>query len=132
MTRARLNPGLGRAYREHSRRVAGLHAGYLITTGAWSFHRASFEAITGRKTDYWLVRTVGGLAVACGLALGASVIRGRKLPEMQLLAGAQALTFVAADFYAARNESRLYLGDVAAQAASLPAWFIKWGSERSN
>ncbi|MDQ3671977.1 MAG: hypothetical protein M3364_06015 [Actinomycetota bacterium] len=85
--------------------------------------------MTGRKTDYWLVRTVGGLALACGLALGTSVIRNRKSPEIQLLAGGQALVFIAADFYAAVNQSRLYLGDVVVQAALLPSWFVSWSSE---
>jgi hypothetical protein len=103
-----------------------------MATGAWSFHRGSFEAVTGRKTDYWLVRTVGGLALACGVALGASVIRGHKSAEIQLLAGAQALVFTAADFYAARNESRLYLGDVVVQAAGLPSWFMRWDLSRVN
>ena len=92
-----------RPYDGHSREVAGLHAAYLVATGAWSLHRASFEALTGRKTDYWLVRTVGGLAMACGLALGASVLRGRRSPETQLLAGAQALVFIGADLHAARS-----------------------------
>jgi hypothetical protein len=115
--------------RRHSREVAELHAAYLLTTGAWSMHRASFEALTGRKTDYWLVRTVGGLAVACALTLGASAVRGQKSPELQLLAAAQAVVFIAAGLYAARNESRLYLGDVVVQAAGLPSWFIRWRSE---
>jgi len=70
--------------------------------------------------------------LACGLTLGASVIRGRKSPEIQLLAGAQALVFIAADFYAARNQSRLYLGDVVMQAAVVPSWFMPWRSERSR
>ena len=118
-----------RPYDGHSREVAGLHAAYLVATGAWSLHRASFEALTGRKTDYWLVRTVGGLAMACGLALGASVLRGRRSPETQLLAGAQALVFIGADLHAARRQSRLYLGDVVVQVACLPSWFLPWDAK---
>ena len=113
------------------RTLAGLHAGYLVATGAWPLvHRRSFEALTGRKTDFWLVRTVGGLAVTCGLAMGAAVIRGRRPPEVQLLAAAQAAVFVLSDFYAARNQSRIYLGDVAMQAICLPAWFASWPAQR--
>jgi hypothetical protein len=91
-------------------------------------HRDSFEAITGPKTDFWLVRTVGGLATVCGVVLGVSVVRGRQQPEMQLLVTAQALVFVAADMFAATSQSRVYLGDVLGQAALLPAWFVPWAS----
>ena len=109
------------------RKVAGFHAGYLLLTGVWPVvHRRSFEALTGRKEDFWLVRTVGGLAVACGLAMGTAVIRGRRPPEVQILAGAQAVIFVLADIYAAANQSRIYLTDVGIQAVCLPAWFAPW------
>lgn len=117
------------SYRRHSRAIAGLHAGYLLTTGLWPLvHRDSFEAVTGPKADFWLVRTVGGLAAACGCALAVSVARGRRPAEIQLLAGAQALVFATADVYAARTQSRVYLGDVVLQAACLPAWFTAWPS----
>jgi hypothetical protein len=107
--------------------VAGVHSAYLVGTGLWSLlHRRSFEAVTGPKTDFWLVRTVGGLAMVCGTVLGLSVVRGRQAPEVQLLAAAQALAFVAADAYAAATQSRMYLGDVVVQAACLPAWFVPW------
>lgn len=119
-----------RPYRDHSREIAGIHAGYLIATGLWSLlHRPSFEAVTGRKTDYWLVRTVGGLALACGAALGASVISGRRSPEIQLLAGAQALVFMVADVHAAAAQSPVYAGDIAVQAALSPSWFLSWRGE---
>jgi hypothetical protein len=105
------------------RTIAGLHTGYLVLTGIWPLvHRRSFETLTGRKTDYWLVRTVGGLALACGLAMGSAVIRGRPSPEIQILAGAQAVVFVLADLYASKKQSRNYLLDVAIQALCLPAW----------
>lgn len=100
-----------------------------MATGVWPLvHRDSFEAITGPKTDFWLVRTVGGLAAVCGVVLGVSVVRGRQQPEIQLLAASQALVFVAADVFAATSRSRAYLGDVVGQAACLPAWFVPWAS----
>jgi hypothetical protein len=91
-------------------------------------HRDSFEAVTGPKADFWLVRTVGGLAAACGVVLGVSVIRGRQNAEIQLLSGAQAIVFVAADVFAAKTQSRVYAGDVVVQAACFPAWFVPWSS----
>jgi hypothetical protein len=116
-------------YRRHSRRIAAFHSAYLVTTGLWPLaHRDSFEAITGPKSDFWLVRTVGGLAAACGAVLGTSVVRNRLSSEIQLLAAAQAVVFVAADMFASRTQSRVYLGDVVLQTACLPAWFVPWTS----
>jgi hypothetical protein len=115
------------SYRRRSRAIAGFHSAYLVTTGVWPLlHRDSFEAVTGPKNDFWLVRIVGGLAAACGVALGASVIRDRPSPEIQLLASAQALVFISADMFAASTQSRVYLGDVVLQAACVPAWFLRW------
>jgi hypothetical protein len=31
--------------------------------------------------------------------------------------------------FAAKSQSRVYLGDVALQAACLPSWFVHWPSE---
>ena len=59
------------------RAIAGIEAAYFIGTGVWPLvHRASFERLTGEKTDFWLVRTVGGLAAAAGLAKGVAAARG--------------------------------------------------------
>lgn len=109
------------------RLVAGLHAGYLIASGVWPLvHRRSFEAVTGPKRDFWLVRTVGGLAAACGATLATAVVRNTRSTEVQVLAAAQAIAFSAADVYAATRKSRVYLGDVAVQALCLPAWLVRW------
>lgn len=112
------------------RLLAGCHAGYLVATGVWPLlHRRSFEAVTGPKEDFWLVRTVGGLAAATGASLGAAVVRGRRRPETVVLALTSGLVFLAADLRAARTESWTYLGDVVAQLAFATAWLLRW--ERS-
>lgn len=109
------------------RALAGCHAAYLVATGVWPLaHRRSFEAVTGRKTDFWLVRTVGGLAAATGAALAVAVWRRRRSPEAVVLAVATGAAFTLADLRAARTESLAYLGDVAAQAFFLPAWLGEW------
>ncbi|MGE3500053.1 MAG: hypothetical protein AB7N53_19505, partial [Candidatus Binatia bacterium] len=47
---------------------------YFFTTGVWPLiHRASFEAVTGPKVDYWLVETVGILVAVIGLTLLAAI-----------------------------------------------------------
>lgn len=112
-----------------ARAHAGVHAGYLLATGIWPLlHRRSFEAVTGPKEDFWLVRTVGGLAATTGAALAVSVLRGRRPPEAVALALGSGLVFAAADVRAARTESRVYLGDIAAQLVLLPAWVRRWNS----
>jgi hypothetical protein len=89
-------------------------------------HRASFELVTGEKRDFWLVRTVGGLAAAAGLAMGVAVARGSKTPETTVLALATGLVFVLADVRAARTESRVYLADALLQTTFAPAWLASW------
>jgi hypothetical protein len=111
-----------------ARVVAGAHAGYLVATGVWPLvHRGSFEAVTGRKRDFWLVRVVGGLVAVTGIALGLSVLRGRRSPEAQALAAGSAAVFSVADVWAGLNQSRVYFADVPAQAFFTPAWFVPWG-----
>jgi hypothetical protein len=109
------------------RALAGLHAGYLTASGIWPIlHRESFERVTGRKRDFWLVRTVGGLAAVMGVTLGVAVLRGRRSHDAKVLAVGSAVAFGAADVYAGSRLSRVYLGDLVLQAALLPAWFAPW------
>jgi len=109
------------------RKVAAAHAGYYVVTGSWAIvHRKSFELVTGPKHDYWLVRLVGGLALAVGASLGAAAVTGRKSQDDRTLALATALAFVVADVHAARSMSRAYLGDVILHAVFVPAWIRPW------
>lgn len=112
-----------------ARRVAQAHAAYYVATGIWSIlHRRSFERVTGRKHEYWLVRTVGALAVAVGTALGAAATTGRRR-QGSLLAVSSGLAFIASDLQAARSVSRIYLGDAVLHLILLPAWLRRWKGE---
>ena len=45
------------------RRILQAQGAYYVATGVWAVvDRRGFETVSGRKTDYWLVRTVGLLA----------------------------------------------------------------------
>jgi hypothetical protein len=110
-----------------ARALAGAHAGYLVATGVWSLvHRPSFEAVAGRKKEFWLVRTVGGLAAATGATLAVSVVRNERPLEASALALGSAAVFVAADVRATRTESPAYWADLALQLVLAPAWIFPW------
>lgn len=50
--------------------VAYVQGIYFLATGIWSLvHIASFQKVTGPKTDLWLVKTVGLLVIAIGAGL---------------------------------------------------------------
>ena len=104
-----------------TRTLATLQGSYYAATGIWSIvHRRSFERVTGAKTDYWLVRTVGGLAVAIGASLViAGRAEGRAAAPLALTAG---LAFAAADAQAARASSRTYVLDGLIETFLVAAW----------
>jgi hypothetical protein len=115
------------------RRVAGAHAVYLVATGAWSVvHRGSFERVTGRKRDFWLVRLVGGLALATGLSLGVAVARDSRRGQTVVLALASGAAFAAADVHAARAYSRVYALDAVLQALFSCGWLRTWKARVTN
>jgi hypothetical protein len=50
-----------------------VQAAYLIATGIWPLvHYRSFEAVTGPKTDSWIVQTVCAAAIVLGIATAIS------------------------------------------------------------
>jgi hypothetical protein len=103
--------------------LRGVYAPYLMATGVWSLaHRRSFERVTGPKEDYWLVQTVGTLAIAIGTSLGIAVRRRAQQPETIALGAASCIAFGLASVRASRTESRVYLGDAFLEIAFLAAW----------
>ncbi len=62
-----------------------------VTTGLWPLvHLRSFEVVTGRKRDDWLVRANGAIFAAIGLGLGLAAVRDRLTPEWRAMAVALA------------------------------------------
>ncbi len=105
---------------------ATLQGSYYLASGIWPvLHRSSFEALTGPKEDYWLVRTVGLLAASIGLGLSSGARRATGVSaDMRATAISAAVGFGAIDLVeVARGRiSPVYLLDLAAQAALLGAW----------
>jgi hypothetical protein len=86
---------------------------YYLLTGLWPLvHFASFEALSGRKRDRWLVRTVGLLAAVIGFTLLRRPAEGSRLADLS--AGA----FVAADVMAVgAGQLPTYLADAVVEGA---------------
>ena len=90
---------------------------YYIASGLWALvDRQGFERVTGPKTDYWLVRTVGLLAAAIGLTLLQGARSGRPSSETRMLGVAAGASFTVIDlvYVTRRRISPVYLGDAAA------------------
>ena len=103
-----------------------IQGAYYALTGAWPLVAyRSFEAVTGRKREPWLVKTVGLLTVAIAAAIWADP-HGRTAPGRRLAIGS-ALAFGAVDIYYAavrRHIALVYLADAAVETGLLAAWVI--------
>jgi hypothetical protein len=115
------------------RRLAQVQGWYFVLTGAWPLlHFRSFEAITGRKPEPWLVKMVGLLAASIGVTL----LRAARRPgaidaQTELLATTSAGSFAAIDLWytAVGRISPVYLGDAVVEIGLLGAW---WSAHRSR
>jgi hypothetical protein len=114
-------------------RLAAAHGLFNLLTGLWPlFHYRSFEAVTGPKTDDWLVKCVGGLGAAAGYAqLRAGRSEEGKAAARRIGAGTAA-TFAAIDLvYATTGRiSRIYLLDAVVELFWLLAWATAPGRRR--
>ena len=107
------------------RHVALAQAAYYGVTGVWPLvSRRSFEAVTGRKTDWWLVQTFSLTLLPIGAALGMAAARDEVTPELELLGAGAAGVLAGTDVaIAARRLGRpTYLIDALASGALVAAW----------
>ena len=92
----------------------GIQSLYYVASGALPIlSMSTFEAITGPKTDDWLVRMVALLAIVIGLALAAAAKRRSFAPETIVLSVGSAAAFSLIDIvYATSGRiSKIYLAD---------------------
>lgn len=97
---------------------------YYFLSGLWPLmHMASFIAVTGPKTDLWLVKMVALLTVVTGAFLMWSASLRRLSAEILFIAVFFALSYASIDFYYSikRVISPIYLADGGLQLA-----FIYW------
>ena len=116
------------------RNAAALTQGvFYLATGLWPIvHLPSFERVTGRKKEKWLVKTMGGLIAAVGGALAVGALEKRRSHALSVLGVGSAFALAAADIvYVARGQiSRVYLADAAAETALLTLWFARRHDEQ--
>lgn len=110
------------------RLVLGTQSTYYIASGVWPLlSRRSFERVTGPKTDFWLVQTVGLLIVSIGVGLARSA-RYESTPGPAIasigVTAAAALALMDVVNVGRRRISRVYLLDAAAEAALLTGWLF--------
>lgn len=107
------------------RTLARIQGTYYALTALWALvDLDSFQAVTGPKTDLWLVRTVALLLLCIALALFALSRRAPVPPEVRLLglAAAAALCLVDVVYALSGVISRIYLLDAAAEVALAAGW----------
>lgn len=106
---------------EQLRRAQAL---YYVGTGAWPLlDRGSFERVTGPKTEFWLVRTVGAITSVIGASLLAAS-RAQVEPPMRILGAGCPLAFASIDlvFVAKRRISPVYALDAVVQLVLAAGW----------
>ena len=107
--------------------VATIQGLFYVATGVWPLlHIDSFMAVTGPKTDLWLVYTVGVLVAAIGAVLLMSARSGRITPEVMSLAvlSAAALTAIDVIFVVRQVILPIYLADAAAELLLIGWWLF--------
>jgi hypothetical protein len=111
------------------RLFAGLASGrsrcVLFLTGLWPvFHMKSFEAITGKKRDKWLVQTFGATIAAVGAAMLAGAAEQPRSQTLRVLGLSTTAMLGAADmvFSLSGVIRKVYLADAAVEAALFSAW----------
>lgn len=109
-----------------ARVLAWIQGAYFALTGLWPLvHMPSFLAVTGPKTDLWLVQTVGVLVLVVGLVLLLAARRdAAATPEMRTLAMGTALGLAAIDviFTSTGTLRAVYLLDAIPEVVLAAFW----------
>lgn len=115
-------------------RLALVQGLYYFVTGVWPLVDIdSFQAVTGPKTDLWLVRTVGALIVAIAMALLAADWQRQINLAVWILAvgSAAALTAIDILYVSLGVIDKIYLADAAAELVLIACW-CAWAYNRKG
>jgi hypothetical protein len=106
-------------------RIALAQGFYYLASGLWPVvHLASFMAVTGPKTDHWLVQAFGIVLAASGVVFVWRGAHGRVDQATRQFGLATSLALAAIDFWfvATGAISAIYLVDGVAEVALATAW----------
>jgi hypothetical protein len=109
------------------RAAAAVQGLYYLATGVWPLvHVESFLAVTGPKTDLWLVYTVGVLVAVIGFVLLIAARSARVTPEVILLAVGSAIGLAAIDVTFVTRDviPPVFLIDAGWQAVLVAWWAV--------
>lgn len=99
---------------------------YYVVGGIWPLLSiGTFQLVTGRKRDLWLVKTVGLLLTAIGAVLISAARGKRASPEIVLLGAASAGVIGGVDvvYYRKGILRWIYLVDALIEIAFAIGWF---------
>lgn len=105
--------------------LAAVQGLYYVATGAWPFiHLGSFLAVTGPKTDIWLLYTVSVLILVIGLVCLRAAWANRVSGNIILLAVGSAVGLTGIDVvYVFRDViDEVYLLDAALEVLLILGW----------
>jgi hypothetical protein len=105
--------------------LALAQGGYYFVTGVWPIVSIeTFQKVAGRKTDLWLVKTVGLLVVTIGAVLLWAGGTGNVIGQTAALAIGSALALTIIDVWYVRRRviSPIYLADALAELILIGGW----------
>jgi hypothetical protein len=111
--------------------VALFQGVYFVATGVWPLVSIrTFMAVTGPKTDLWLVKTVGVLVTVIGATILCAAYRRRIDLEILVLAvgSAAALTAIDVIYVSKRVIAPIYLADAVLEIGLIAWWLIAWSA----
>lgn len=109
-------------------RPGAVQAAYYLASGAWPLLAyRSFERVTGRKREPWLVKMVAMITMVIGGVLATDPAGATR--QARLLGVGSAAAYAMVDLWYAGIRSRIravYLLDAAAEAGFVAAWLARW------
>jgi hypothetical protein len=108
--------------------VALVQGSFFIATGLWPLvHMESFQWVTGRKTDLWLVKTTGVLLAVIGSGLTLAATANQITVPLAIIGMASAAGLIAIElvYVFKRVISGIYLVDSTIEAGFL-LWWAVW------
>jgi hypothetical protein len=113
--------------------AAAAQSFYFLVTGLWPLISiATFEAVTGKKTDHWLVIAVGLLVTVIGSALFLSAARRRVEVEAFTLGIGAAIALAGVDIFHVFKGTIgwVYLVDAVAEMLLIALWVFAARAQR--